>query len=1468
MPEGRRRWWLDNVNIDTCAFAIKNRSAGWSMASRRGDNYFVPGRDGSVWNSNKPYDENQIVLSMFAAGAEPDGSWPRDEDKRIKVRENLDTLSRVFGKNRLMELVFTERDDYNRINMIPNPAAESANSKALLRENVIQNPSGDYSSGRVTARFNLSDNPGMEAAAKESVFRINMVRNPRMAAEGSAVVNLRNRALNPSVESGTRFWVAATNANVDQSNRTRARGTWPVQGKRSLRVRAKAKGNCAAELTSIPVAESTAHNFSVYVWNKALKNRVFRLRVYWYNKNGKLIKQSNNDSQTVGTDAVARLSANFSAPANAKTATLRIIMVGADDVDVFFCDAAMVVSSANLYDYFDGDSDEQDGYRFRWADEPGRSKSERYYVPPRGYASNEILRLSTERARLGSQSAMVVMSSSARPTGHIIFNQSVSGGCGIGAGKWVSGLISARMGDTGGSAYVERVLNPDFQTDVNGWVGNNVTLSWDPEGRARAIISSVAADSFPNMRISNATTNRPTVAANRRYRFSANVEPEGGGLTTFNARIVWLNAANAVISNTDGVAVTADPGGSANVVVTGIAPVGAVRADVQVGPTNPAETDVGDSFFLDEASFMEIRTVTVNLGCYNSQGTYLGVVKDATDTDVPDVALELDEGTWKEVTFESGLTLPGTSTVCLFVRLGEPWLAGDQVYFDTCMVEPSQRLGDYFDGGIADDDTFTYDWADFDEQQAAINALLSMNPFGSALKKNAGSPQWSTSTCSGQTVLGWVAQDGYQFQSSDGMVRDYAMELQAYRNPKSTDRPRVFSKPLSAFPGRKHTLSAWVKPSRTTNFKVGVSTDVGASYTYGASVSCASGIWTRVSLSGVLVPAGTSPDNVRIVVTTDAAPVDNDQHEIDAVLFEPVSDLRPYFDGDNPNGEYAWLATKDRSESWWLQPRANGWATTGAVVAYQATEGTNKVVRAVADEDTDMTFTFGQDGIDFEMSYSFGVNLKTQTAKTGSVGITWMDSRGFVVDVTETPIAATTSSSYTRYAITETPPEGAVVAAPFIKVNGLTAGQWVQADQAIFGFGDDTDFKDGNSGGGWQWVDESFDSGDVFSIVADDPKRRWASESVQLGPGVDFWLGVNGTLQRTSAWSSNRNYSAVYEAMGSSGGSSVKLMAAGSDDQSRFTVKDRPVVFDAGEVTSITFSITVNPLVNMQVRLRLAFYKWTGQGWVAASGATPLETVKEPITAGVPERLVLSGDLSMHAGDATHFMPFVDFFSAAGGNLTIGDRVYLDAASLTRDTDPTYQDGETDFVRWDGAPNMSESRRVGPGARRIFVERVNAIDFTDLGHGVLAEFAAQLRAPYVFWEETKERTQRLVFSRNGSTLRFDEFEGTTAPINDSVIRVYGPIKDFQLTDEGSGEWIRVDTELKAGQWVEINSSEWTVKNMSGKSIISTVVHSGGGTLFPVTVPNNDNAPRIMINADSIGVGSYMTLTGREKYQIA
>lgn len=817
------------------------------------------------------------------------------------------------------------------------------------------------------------------------------------------------------------------------------------------------------------------------------------------------------------------------------------------------------------------------------------------------------------------------------------------------------------------------------------------------------------------------------------------------------------------------------------------------------------------------------RTLSLQLRCLDADNTSLGLAYNAgTTTAMTPVVGALGQADWNEVLIENVQVRPKTAKVIIEGLNGETWNDGDYVYFDEAIIEDTAVAGPYFDGSIRNQDVLSYEWE--------------------------GDTHLSESYTIGATVENWDTVSGYLYRNpGNARIGDFSGRLEAYRNPASALRPMAFSKAIDIRAGRSHTLSAYVRPNRTVSIALARSLDAGATWSLVGAASATANVWTRLSNSAV-IPAGTDPEKVMIGVSYNAAGVDGDTLDFESVLFEPVGFLDTYFDG-NTGKNYEWAGDEHQSVSRFLDWQPDGWLPdgTGFPVLYRDAiigaggDGLYETRIEVSEAGT-AGVTFGQQGINPGDTYGFGVDYYNATgALSVQTGIDFFGANGAVVQTSNTA-STPTAATRTRVAHTAVAPSTAVAGAPWVLIQGATAGMLAGFDRALFGFGSTTTYADGDSGGGWKWTG------------AQDQ-----SDSYQYATVPYNWRADGGTFVQDSGYVSDRTLGGLYTVVSGTGPWRIYARNNGEGSAERFRVTGQPVMW----------SLDVRATDAARVQMQLVPAKWTGWGWATTTSPTISGTATN-LAAGGTSRLSVVGTPGS-TGDATHYLPMLSITANPGGGTpTAGVRVRVDSGMLEPNgsaSDITYIDGGNGFwKRWNGDEDNSSSQVVGP-ARRALVENISPIDPTSF-HGDLARFSVELIMPEVYWEDTVYSTATYILGKSGSVLTLFDWDGCSAPINDADIWLYGGFNDLRITDYSSGAWIQMDGRFHNDEGFYINNKDWIVTKLNGKDNMDDMSHDGSPFLLPLTPVTDEDAPRLKFTAKAIGKGAKIKIRARRKYRVA
>jgi hypothetical protein len=135
-----------------------------------------------------------------------------------------------------------------------------------------------------------------------------------------------------------------------------------------------------------------------------------------------------------------------------------------------------------------------------------------------------------------------------------------------------------------------------------------------------------------------------------------------------------------------------------------------------------------------------------------------------------------------------------------------------------------------------------------------------------------------------------------------------------------------------------------------------------------------------------------------------------------------------------------------------------------------------------------------------------------------------------------------------------------------------------------------------------------------------------------------------------------------------------------------------------------------------------------------------------------------------------------------------------------------------------------------------------------------------------FWEE---QTQRTASTATGATLpktlTMSTYAPSTAPLEDAVLTVAGPITNPRVTDTESGSWVQYSGTVSAGaSWV-LNAG--TFSSMIGATDKRADTSHGGHARFIYIPPRKGltAAPELTLSGSGGGTATQLTVTFRRKF---
>ena len=148
------------------------------------------------------------------------------------------------------------------------------------------------------------------------------------------------------------------------------------------------------------------------------------------------------------------------------------------------------------------------------------------------------------------------------------------------------------------------------------------------------------------------------------------------------------------------------------------------------------------------------------------------------------------------------------------------------------------------------------------------------------------------------------------------------------------------------------------------------------------------------------------------------------------------------------------------------------------------------------------------------------------------------------------------------------------------------------------------------------------------------------------------------------------------------------------------------------------------------------------------------------------------------------------------------------------------------------------------------------------------QFTASFTIPSVFWrDEATSNTASAANSTLPKDLPLTHLVGGTAPIDDAVIAVVGPITNPRVTDLETGIWVQYTGTLSSAQTWTVDAGAFT-STVNGSSVRTATTHGGHPRLFYIPARyGNTNTPTVRLTGSAGGTTTKLTVTSYRKYDL-
>lgn len=174
--------------------------------------------------------------------------------------------------------------------------------------------------------------------------------------------------------------------------------------------------------------------------------------------------------------------------------------------------------------------------------------------------------------------------------------------------------------------------------------------------------------------------------------------------------------------------------------------------------------------------------------------------------------------------------------------------------------------------------------------------------------------------------------------------------------------------------------------------------------------------------------------------------------------------------------------------------------------------------------------------------------------------------------------------------------------------------------------------------------------------------------------------------------------------------------------------------------------------------------------------------------------------------------------------------------------------------------------------RECQAEVLEVLDFTTVAVNPKALFNVALTVPAAFWRDTADVTNSFSNPTLPSTLSLTNFAGATAPMEDLLYTIRGPITNPKIEAYrnsaalGLPVWFQYTGSVADNATVIVNCATWALSG-TANPVYGNFAH-GGDPRFMVLTPNvPGSAPQVHITGTGGGANTQLTVAGRRKYMV-
>lgn len=187
-----------------------------------------------------------------------------------------------------------------------------------------------------------------------------------------------------------------------------------------------------------------------------------------------------------------------------------------------------------------------------------------------------------------------------------------------------------------------------------------------------------------------------------------------------------------------------------------------------------------------------------------------------------------------------------------------------------------------------------------------------------------------------------------------------------------------------------------------------------------------------------------------------------------------------------------------------------------------------------------------------------------------------------------------------------------------------------------------------------------------------------------------------------------------------------------------------------------------------------------------------------------------------------------------------------------------------------GSPLQMQRLVRGTEWRTAQVLRTGSVSVEEMMSRMRAEFTATFQVLNAFWESPETFTSTSPADATlPKTVVLTDLVGASAPVEDAVVQVEGPITNPVVTCPETGVWFSYNTNLNAGQTLTVDANTWTAK-VGTVNVVERIRHGGHARwvyLPPRGAGAGSFAPTLTLTGSGGGSTTRLSVSYKRKYLV-